>query len=178
MNGYIVIGFFLSLYSEELSNIVSKFRYLPLFVLFIVPFISLTTPTSIHFSSRSTSHPFTTMMMELGGIIWIIVILFFVRAYCNTDFNAKLFHYLNNSAYSIYLTHNISLFTLALIVQRYTLSLWQSWSIVQFGSLVMCLMFYHLCNCHPILKFLMGMNTKSDQPPKRATTLTEVLVKK
>lgn len=168
LNNFILLGFFVKLFQTELAITIAKLQFqkwLPVTMLFIAPFMTFFTPQNIasyNFDMRSYNDEVLAVGFELGQMLVMAAMCLWSKNLCNDKLDPTWFDFLSQSAYPMYLSHNLWVYIIAKTIRFWEISVFMKWMIVSGGALSCCLLFFTLISMSNITRKLFGV------PPKRA----------
>ena len=163
LNNFILLGFFIKLFQAELAAIIAKLHihnWLPVTMLFIAPLLTFFTPqnlSSYNFDMRSYNEVTLAVGFELGQLLIMGALCLWAKQFCNEKLDPTWFDFLNQSAYPMYLSHNLWIYTISKTIKEWEISVFMKWVMVSGGALMCCQVFFMLISMSNLTRKLFGV---------------------
>src|SRR5690606_2323929 len=159
-NTFFIAGFFAGLY-----QVFDYKKALGFFAFLSIPFLVFFVPPhdGYYHNLRSYFGETERVLFEIGTWYWVTFICYLASALCNFKGYERLFNYLRDSSFTIYLVHNVWLYMFATLLRGQEMAIWIKYTIVQLGTLVLCHVVHWIISLTNVTRFLFGQKLKTDE---------------
>jgi hypothetical protein len=126
----------------------------------IAPLLTFFTPqnlSSYNFDMRSYNDVTLAVGFELGQMLIMGGLCLWAKQFCNEKLDPTWFDFLNQSAYPMYLSHNLWIYTIAKTIREWEISVFMKWMMVSGGALICCQVFFMLISASNLTRKLFGV---------------------